>query len=326
MRPGERTDEAGVALVTVLMIVAAMSAVGVLLSSAVLASTERAKTLDAATQAGWFVAGSAEFGERLVGDLVGATEGRLHAGMPRLEEPLEFPIEAGMITLRGHDASNCFNVNALGAPTPAGRTGTDALQDYAELVRLADIDGIDERAVAATLSDWIDADQSPELGGAEDSFYRSEKPAYRTSGQPLQNLSELRAVRGYSPSVLAALEPLVCAMPSRVPQVININTLTEAQAPLLSLAMSGALRVEAARDVIFQRPPGGWESLEVFAAEPAIAEIAPDLRRMDMLSVASSHIGVDAAIEYRGIRRSVALLYAIEANGRARLLRLERRG
>ena len=43
----EHHKEAGVALVTVLMIVASMSIVAVMISSAVLASTNRAKTLDA---------------------------------------------------------------------------------------------------------------------------------------------------------------------------------------------------------------------------------------------------------------------------------------
>lgn len=322
--------EEGVALVTVLMIVAAMSVVGVLLSSAVLASTQRARALDANSQAGWFVTGAAQYGERLVGDLVSASEGKLFTGMPKLGEPISFPIEGGLITLRGHDASNCFNVNALGTAPDAGATGKGGQvsphEDYAELISLLNVEGLDAEAAAATLADWIDADQSPGLSGAEDSFYLGETPPYRTSGQPLENLSELRAVRYYTPALVAALRPMICALPLEEPQVFNINTMSEEQAPLLSLAMSGALSVEAARDVLFRRPPGGWGSVDDFAAEPAISAIAPELRRMDMLSVSSTHIGVDAAIEYRGVRRSVDLLYAVNLAGPAELLRLERRG
>lgn len=329
MNAGCRSKEQGVALVTVLMIVAAMSVVGVLISSAVLASTNRAKSLDASAQAAWFLAGAAEFGEILVGDLVEASEGRLFAGMPKLGEPLQFSIDGGMITLRGHDASNCFNVNTLGAQQGSAERQTSAaspVDDYEELLGLAVPDGADAPALAATLADWIDRDLSPGLSGAEDSYYLGETPGFRTSGQPLANLSEMRAIRYYSPELLAAIEPLICAMPAREPQTLNINTLSEEQAPLLSLAMSGALTVEAARDVIFKRPSGGWDSVDMFVALPEIAEVSPDLRRTDMLSVASSHIGVEAAIEYRGVRRAADLLYAINAAGSADLLRLERRG
>lgn len=77
MRQAKRKSERGVALVTVLMIVAAMSAVAVTLSSTVLSTTSRARAVDAASQADWLALSSEEFGRVLIEEMFTATEGKL---------------------------------------------------------------------------------------------------------------------------------------------------------------------------------------------------------------------------------------------------------
>ncbi|MEE2877757.1 MAG: type II secretion system minor pseudopilin GspK [Pseudomonadota bacterium] len=329
-RASPRKTEAGVALVTVLMIVAAMSTVAIMLSSAVLASTSRAKALDASAQTDWFVSGAEEFAELTIEKLV-ATSGRnLFDGMPALSEPMTFQIDGGVISINGRDATNCLNVNALRSNTSDGEEGAGTSRtprdDFKQLLELAELEGIDVEALTASLVDWVDADQSPGLSGAEDSYYSGLVPAYRTSGQPLQNLSELRAIRYYTPELIDALRPLLCAMPDERPQVLNINTLREEEAALLSLAMSGALPLRDARDVIFQRPAGGWESVGDMLSQPDLAQIAPELRREEMLSVQSSHIGIRTVIEYRGLRRIYDLLLLVEETGNVSAIRRERKG
>ena len=319
--------ESGVALVTVLMIVAAMSAVAIMLSSAVLASTNRARALDANAQADWYVAGAGEFAETVLSGLLAESGPALFAGMPMLNEPMTFEVEGGALSVTGRDATNCFNINMLRQPAAEGPDDPSGpREDFRRLVEATEIEGLDADTATAVIADWMDADQSPGLGGAEDSFYAGQTPAYRTSGQPMENLSELRALRDFTPALVDALSPMICAYPDEAQQAFNINTLTEAQAPLLSLAMSGALSVEAARDAIFQRPQGGWESVEALMALPDLAQIAPELRRMEMLSVRSSHIGVTTVIEYRGVRRIYEQLLALEENGTVRTVRRERRG
>ncbi|MEQ8559728.1 MAG: type II secretion system minor pseudopilin GspK [Henriciella sp.] len=328
--PTSCRNQEGVALVTVLMIVAAMSAVAIMLSSAVLASTNRAKALDASAQADWFAKGAGAFAQVTVDQLVSESGAKLFAGMPMLAQPMAFEIEGGVLSLTGREASNCFNINSLRQSPSPGREDTGeepaARKDFIALLEAADIDGVDADVATATLVDWMDADLSPELGGAEDSYYSSLTPPYRTSGQPIENLSELYAIRYFDPSLVEQLRPIVCAYPDEDQQAFNINTLGEAQAPLLSLAMSGALTSEAARDVIFQRPQGGWESVEDMMATPALAQISPELRRTDMLSVTSSHIGVRTIIEYRGLRRIYDQLLVVDETGAVKPVRRERKG
>ena len=324
-------NEAGVALVTVLMIVASMSIVAVMISSAVLASTNRAKTLDASAQADWFVAGADQFAALAIEDLVATSGARLFDGMPGLSQAMNFDLEGGVISITGTDATNCFNVNRLrdagrAAAGDASEVATSVRDDFEMLLDLAGLEGLNPETMTSAVIDWMDPDQSPGLGGAEDSYYAGLPLPYRTSGQPLASLSELRAIRYFEPDLIDALDPLLCAYPSEENQVFNINTLTEQEAPLLSLAMSGALTVEAARDVLFQRPPGGWESVSTMMELPELAQISPELRRADMLSVEASHIGVRTVIEYRGLRRIYDVLFSVEENGSVTAIRRERKG
>ena len=326
-----RQKEAGVALVTVLMIVASMSIVAVMISSAVLVSTSRAKALDASAQADWFVAGAEQFAALVIENLVANSGARLFEGMPGLSQAMNFDLEGGMISITGTDATNCFNVNRLRHAGRAAAGGaseeTDAVRDEFEtLLDLSGIEGVDPETMTSALIDWMDADQSPGLGGAEDSFYAGLPVPHRTSGQPLASLSELRAIRYFEPDLIDTLDPLLCAHPSEEDQVLNINTLTEREAPLLSVAMSGALSVAAARDILFQRPPGGWDSVGAMMELPELAQISPDLRRADMLSVKASHIGVRTVIEYRGLRRIYDVLFRVEDNGTVSAIRRERKG
>ena len=332
MKPySPRHRESGVALVTVLMIVASMSIVAVMISSAMLASTNRAKLLDAGAQADWYVAGADEFAALAIEDLVSSSEARLYDGMPWLSQAMTFDVKGGAISITGTDATNCFNVNRL---RNEGRSVDGAPQDEKSSIRnefkllldLAGIEGRDLEAMTSALIDWMDPDQSPGLGGAEDSYYAGLPLPYRTSGQPLASLSELRAIRYFEPELIDALDPLLCVHPPEEEQVFNINTLTEQEAPLLSLAMSGALTVEASRDILFQRPNGGWESVGAMMELPELAQISPELRRADMLSVEASHIGVRTVIEYRGLRRIYDVLFRIEDSGTVSAIRRERKG
>jgi general secretion pathway protein K len=326
-----RRNERGVALVTVLMIVAAMSAVAVTLSSAVLASTSRARAIDAATQADWLVLSAEEVGRSAIMDMVGATEGRFFASMPGFDEPTLIEVQGGLITLTGRDGGNCFNVNSLAnaniARTP-GLTETQGAsgEDLIQLLEIAEIETSDLRGVTASLADWIDEDQSPGLSGAENAFYGSPSLNYRTPGQPMVDISEIRSVRYVTPDVADALRPLLCARPGSDTFELNINTMDRAAAPLLSLAFSGALTVEAAQDLIFQRPAGGWASVETFLAEPAVREISPELRRTGLLAVDTDFVAIEAAIDFRGTRRLVEIVYAVNGPDEIKTVWRERKG
>lgn len=323
--------ERGAALVTVLMIVAVMSAVALGLSQSVLASTERARLLDAQSQLRLYMAAGEEVVEARLTRLITETGGRLSNDIPGLVAPQTFPIEGGSVTLQIRDATNCFNVNAES-------TGTAQISDEEEtgpqetLVSVLEGAGLtqgDAVALSSALGDWIDADRISRTSGAEDGYYLGLSPAYRTSSQPLANLDELTAIRGFTAEVIETVRPMLCALPEHTVNAapaLNINTLVAEDAARLSWAFSGALSPREARSLILSRPLGGWPDVDSLLSDPAVARIAPEQIRLNRMSVVSSLLETIADVSYRGEVMSVRLLLELEPGQPIRVLRRERVG
>jgi hypothetical protein len=56
--------------------------------------------------------------------------------------------------------------------------------------------------VAAAILDWMDPDDTPRTGGAENETYSAQNPPYRCKNGPLDSLEELLLVRGVTPQLL----------------------------------------------------------------------------------------------------------------------------
>ncbi len=85
--------------------------------------------------------------------------------------------------------------------------------------------------LADAVVDWVDEDsKKTEPNGVEDSFYQSFEQPYRTGNRPFASVAELGLVKGFSPSAVKALLPLVTTLPLEkkgknfVATKININT------------------------------------------------------------------------------------------------------
>lgn len=165
---------------------------------------------------------------------------------------------------------NCFNLNSV-ALGEAGRSITRPLgvEQLARLLTALDVPAGDAARIAAATADWIDIDQQPGPGGAEDAAYARAAAPYRTSSAPLAEVSEWRAVAGVTPEIYARARAHVCALPETVLSQPNPNSMVPANAPVLA-AITGA-SLAAARDAIAARPARGWASLADFWAQPVLA-------------------------------------------------------
>ncbi|MEO1323658.1 MAG: type II secretion system minor pseudopilin GspK [Pseudomonadota bacterium] len=326
-------SERGAALLTVLMIVAAMSVAALAITAAVTDATQRSRSLEAQAQLTLYAVSAEEVAKARMTEVLGPLENKLFAEMPGLGEPQVIPVEAGVFTVTARDATNCFDLNALATQGENGRLVADtAVQRvYQSLLEAAIEDGYtaDLVGLVSSLTDWMDDNSVPGSGGAEDSYYLSETPSYRTSGQKLASLDELRAIRGYSPDILLQIAPLVCALPSGMnlqrPQM-NINTLTEDHAPLLQAALGTALSLDDIRGVIANRPQGGWPDVESLLEDPAVQRIDPSSIQTDRLGVVSSLVEVSANVSYRGHDMTMRYLFETVPGRPIRTLRRERIG
>lgn len=264
--------EQGAALINVLVLVGVLAA----LSTSLFDRMRLARHLGTTSAALEAARGAALAGETMI-------LARLPlASLPGRPFALATPAGPASVTL--HPGGNCLNLNSV-AMGPPGRTVTRPLgvEQLARLLTLLDVPEAEARRIAAATADWVDVDQQPGSGGAEDPAYARAATPYRTSGTYLAEVSEWRAVAGVTSAIFARAAPHLCALPEAELSRPNVNSLTPADAPVLA-AIAG-LPLAMARDVIAARPGGGWRDAAAFWAQPLLAgrAVAADaLRQPDV--------------------------------------------
>lgn len=275
-RPGQR----GAALIIVLVMVATLSVVAVGLTEVMGRATQRTFAAQARDGAVWALIG-AERAARLA--LEKQAEVRPDVDLLSeswLASPQVFEFDGVLIEARFEDRSACFNVNDLVDKDDANGLVADpaAIERFAKLVEAAGGDRRGGEALGAAIADFIDADGTALLGGGEDGAYSRRDMPYRTASTFLAEVSELRAIRGWSRTAYRALAPYLCARyRSANPSPLNINTLRPADAPLLAAALDHRVDERTLERLIEDRPPDGYETVQAFLGVPAIASLSPPL-------------------------------------------------
>ena len=309
----------GMALLTVLLMVAVMAAIAAAVLDDVRFSLRRAVNADLMGQAQWYALGAEGLARKRLARLLRENPGRTPTSPDWNGRPLAFPIDEGSITAVITDGQNCFNLNSVVQGAPGAWTARP--RGAEQLVALGLAVGVDEgrmRAVAEALTDWIDSDSAPLPRGAEDPAYAGLSSPYRTSGALLLEPSELRAVKGVDADVYRRLRPHLCALPEAVLSPINPNTLGPEDAPLLVMLAEGRITPSQARAAVAARPAPGWSDRADFWNQPALATAQPASDAYDQVSLLTRFFELSVDVTY-GEARAVrtALLQAMpDATGR----------
>lgn len=283
-------SQSGAALLSILLIVAALAVAALMATTAIARQTDIAKTAARRADASWAAYSAEALAKSAVAELMTHTGGRVTLMTPNLGETVSAPVRGGFVSLEISDAANCFNLNSLaGADEGAS---TLARVGWTTLLRDLDVPANDATILANTLADWIDADANSRPGGAEDGYYLSLRPAYRAANRMMDSPRELASVMGYSLALRDALKPFVCALPDDRPARININTLSPEQAALLRATYSEALTLAAAERILMNRPEGGWPDVDSFERLPDIRAIPEGQKRTDAVSVTTGVFAV----------------------------------
>ncbi|MGY0635041.1 type II secretion system minor pseudopilin GspK [Luteimonas sp. A478] len=311
----------GLALLTVLLLVAVMAVLVMAMLDDIRFGLRRAGNAQAVAQAQWHALGAEALAmaqiERLalrdpgITTLEGGWNGRAFL----------FPLEDGMIRATLSDASACFNLNSVvqGAGEMLSRREAGVLQ-YVALLQALGFNAGHAQALADALADWIDSDQQREGLGHEDAGYARGRDGYRTGDTLLAEPSELRAIHGYTPAVYARLRPHLCALPSTALAPVNPNTLQDHDAPVLSMLTGGAVEVERARRVIASRPVGGWRSHDEFWDTPGMAEAVPDDAVLTQVQLRSRYFRLHAEVDSGPAQVVLTALIDAPPDSPARLL------
>ncbi|OWV31748.1 hypothetical protein B5C34_14645 [Pacificimonas flava] len=319
-RPGGR--EEGMALLTVLMLVGVMGALTVITLERMNRALAMTTNSRSAAQGHHYARGAALVAAERIETMLAELEGPLTLAGGWEEAPMTVPTAGGAITIRLSDASHCFNVNGLvtGSPGGATRMRPDAITQFAGLARGVGIGAQRAQQMAMSLVDYIDSDTYPQAGGAEDGAYSG----YRAPNMPVAATGELMAVANWNAADYELLKPFLCALPTTDMQPINVNTLSEADAPLLGMLVPSGVSVAAARRLIAGRPAAGWGSQAEFWADARAIGAMPLARAQYQVDVTSNLFRADIEVEDGGfaVRESALIrLGGAAGEGGAHILR-----
>lgn len=185
----------------------------------------------------------------------------------------ERQFQTGRGDVRGQivDAQACFNLNAINYGAVDQANMPYAARIFQQLLINLKVESLQAGKVTAALRDWIDRDDKPVRGGAEDEAYMGMDPPYLAASQPMQDVSELRLIRGIDAGLYRKLLPYVCVVPASDLSV-NVNTLRDSQAPLMAALFLTDPDSLSVMKLLQQRPRTGWDSVAAFLAVPQLKD------------------------------------------------------
>lgn len=315
-----RARQRGVALLTVLLLVAVMAVLVMGMLDDIRFGLRRADNAQSVAQAQWHALGAETLARAQIERLVARDPGRTTLAGGWNGRPFLFPIEHGAIRATLTDGSTCFNLNSVVEGAPAGeylRRYDAGVSQYRALLHALEFSERDAVALADTLVDWIDSDQVRSELGHEDEAYARGRAGYRTSGTLLAEPSELRALRGYTPQVYARLRRYVCALPVAALSPVNVNTLEEEDAPVLSMLTDGELEPARARQIIAARPVDGWRDLAAFLNQPGMDGVGVEVQ--NQIELRTTFFRLHTEVEYGAAQVVLSALFEQDGSGPAQL-------
>jgi len=295
----------GVALITVMLIVALCSIIAAQMTTRLQTQMQRSTNISFNQQAYWYALGAEAFTKRVLIKAFKDEPKVTHLEQIWAEEGSNYPVAFGEISGEITDLQSCLNLNALhpkaktkdeaadsgsgssskteskteSSTASTGKSASDKTLPAATvlegLIVNLNIEGIgnfEAEAMVNALTDWLDSnDMITGAGGAEDNDYASREFPYLAANSYLASVNELRLVEHFTPSVILALTPYVCVLPQNAQHLININTLDADKPELLQALLDSSL--EDAQNVLSARDSSGYENVEDFYNLPELSKI-----------------------------------------------------
>jgi len=272
-RPGR---ERGAALLAVLLLVAVTGAIAASMVENLRLSRAVAGNAAARDQGRLFADGVEQLALLTIDDRILESPERttLAGGWNGATRTIQLP-GGGSADVTVRDGGNCFNLNSVvdGQPgSPLVRRATGVAQ-FMGLMMVLEVPEGQARRIAEAAADWVDSDNVPGPGGAEDEAYAAGPSPYRTGNTLFADPGEVRALAGMTSEIYARVKPWLCALPVNDLSPLNINTLGVEQAPLLAMLAPGQIGLERARRVLAGRPSAGWANQVEFWRIEAMSEL-----------------------------------------------------
>ena len=279
-----KTRQSGIALISILLIVAMATVIAVSMAREQHASVLATRSFLDRGQALQYALGGEELARQILFEDFAEGTGIDHAAETWANPELHFEFEDGEVNLKITDMQGLFNLNSL-----SDENGKQSIsrQRFNNLAAAANVD----LAIVDRLHDWLDADSSNRPAGAEDFDYLALDPPYRAGNSILFDVSELRLI-GMPAGMYQALLPDITALPN-VGSALNVNTATPGVMQSLAPGVSYPIAETLVQRSIEEE---GFETVEEFLQLPELAGLGI---ATEGLSVQSSFFEVRIIARYQ---------------------------
>lgn len=292
--------ERGVALITVLFVIALTTVLVVFLVSRQQVEIRRTANIIDSNQALMVANAMVDWGGQILeNDRKEGGGDSLGEAWATVLSPTE--VEGGVVTGSMEDMQSRFNLNNLISSDASFRDYSR--RQFGRMLEMCDLDP----SLVNAVSDWMDDDSDILVpGGAEDEAYMSRMPPYRAANGKMTSPSELRLVAGFEGNAYECLLPYICTLPQD--SYINVNTTSD----FVLSSLSDDFPIDVARLLVEDRPAAGYGSVREFVKEPLLARIG---LTVPYLSVSSGYFMARAEARINGSRIQLNTLLARNPTG-----------
>jgi len=300
--------QAGVALITVMLIVALCAVIASQMTTRLQMQVQRSANITFNQQAYWYAMGAEAFAKRVLIATFKKDENVTHLGQAWAQGKNTYPVAYGDISGELIDLQSCLNLNALGAPATGsgnGSTGSNnskvparlAFENLLVNLQLEGVNQFEAESMADSLTDWLDENSNISgSNGAEDDDYASREFPYLAANNFLVSINELRIVEHFTPAIIKAIKPYVCIIPSSEQHTININTIDAEQPELLQALLDST--EEEAQQILSARGDEGFDDLEEFYNAPEVIRLQNFDDKKDQFVVDSEYFTLKASASF----------------------------
>lgn len=269
-----RSRQAGVALITVLLVFAIAAIVASKVVTQQMVDTQRVVGMIDRTQAYYYARAAEQLAMLALREDEKADLDNSGGNNSQTDDLTEFwaagviPFEIdniGKVFIQVIDLNRFFNLNNLLQPN--GRVNKFELNRFRLLLTELDLDP----GLAENLADWLDADEKEEGYQSESDSYERLEPPYQAGNRAMSDVSELRLVSGFTPEVVRTLAPYVCAVKLKGVLPLNINTAVDyALTSLEEINSDNSISLRGAQNIISNRP---YESVADFDGQGVVSAL-----------------------------------------------------
>ena len=292
-------EQKGVALITVMLIVALIAILATQMTSRLQLQMQRTANIASNQQAYWYAMGAEAFAKRLLVESFKKDKNVTHLNQIWAQGENTFPVDFGEITGEITDLQSCFNLNALRVDNGSAsnrQTSAKSLarKAFEELVIAISIEGVDNFQVdsmADALMDWLDANENiTGSGGAEDSDYASKEYPYLAANNYLASIEELRVIEYFTVPVINKLKEYTCVLPNTNMNKVNVNTIAQDQPEILQ-AMLGISKNQATQ-ALSGRDEKGFKNIADFFSSNALKDVELTPEQKEQFTVKSEYFNL----------------------------------